>query len=47
MKDNIWKKYKDYDIEKLNEICDEYRGFISKSKIEREVVKNSIKIAED
>ena len=47
MKDNIWKKYKDYDIEKLNEICDDYRGFISKSKIEREVVKNSIKIAED
>ena len=47
MKDNIWKKYKDYDIEKLNEICDEYRGFISKSKIEREVVKNSIKMAED
>ena len=47
MKDNIWKKYEDEDIEQLNVICDEYRNFISQSKIEREVVKNSIEIAED
>ena len=47
MKDNIWKKYESYDLEKLNEICDDYRSFISKSKIEREVVRNSIKMAED
>ncbi len=47
MKDNIWKKYQDEDIEQLNVICDEYRNFISQSKIEREVVKNSIEIAED
>lgn len=46
MKDNIWSKYNDDDIMTLNEICDEYRNFISKSKIEREVVKNSIKMAE-
>ena len=47
MKDNIWKKYSDEDITKLNEICDEYRKFISESKIEREVTRNSIKIAEE
>lgn len=46
MKDNIWKKYSDDDIVTLNEVCDEYRNFISKSKIEREVVRNSIKMAE-
>ena len=46
MKENIWSKYNDDDIMTLNEICDEYRNFISKSKIEREVVKNSIKMAE-
>lgn len=46
MKENIWSKYSDDDIMTLNEICDEYRNFISKSKIEREAVKNSIKMAE-
>ena len=46
MKDNIWSKYEDNDVVKLNEICDEYRDFISRSKIEREVVCNSVKMAE-
>lgn len=46
MKDNIWSKYEDNDLVKLNEICDEYRDFISRSKIEREVVCNSVKMAE-
>ena len=46
MKDNIWSKYEDNDLVKLNEICDEYRDFTSRSKIEREVVCNSVKMAE-
>ena len=47
MKDNIWKKYNDEDINKLNVLCDKYKKFISKSKTEREVVKTSIKLIED
>ena len=47
MKDNIWKKYKEEDINQLNELCDDYRKFISNSKIEREVVSNAIKLAEE
>lgn len=46
MKDNIWTKYNDNDLIKLNEICDEYRDFITRSKIEREVTKNTIKLIE-
>ena len=45
--ENVWKKYNDEDINKLNEICDDYRKFISVSKIEREVIKNSIALAEE
>ena len=47
MKENIWKKYSEEDINVLNELCDDYRKFISTSKIEREVVRNAIKMAED
>ena len=47
MKDNIWKKYSEEDINHLNELCDDYRKFISTSKIEREVVRNAIKLAEE
>lgn len=47
MKDNVWKKYSRYDIATLNEICDDYRKFLSCSKIEREVVRNSIRMAEE
>ena len=46
MKENIWNKYNNEDLELLNYVCDEYRNFISKSKIEREVIKNSIKMVE-
>lgn len=45
--DNVWKKYEDDDLNRLNEICDDYRKFLSVSKIEREVVKNSILLAEE
>ena len=44
--ENVWKKYTDEDVNLLNEICDDYRKFLSVSKIEREVVKNSIALAE-
>ncbi|MBR4694265.1 MAG: aminopeptidase [Bacilli bacterium] len=45
--ENVWKKYNDEDINKLNDVCDDYRKFISISKIEREVIKNAIAIAEN
>lgn len=47
MKENVWKKYEDSDLLKLNEICDDYRKFLSISKIEREVTKNAVKMCED
>ena len=45
--ENVWKKYQDEDLNRLNEICDDYRKFISISKIEREVVCNAIELAEE
>ena len=45
--ENVWKKYNDEDINKLNDVCDDYRKFISISKIEREVIKNAIAIVEN
>jgi len=47
MKDNVWIKYDDKDLNVLNDVCDDYRKFISNSKIEREVVTNSIKLAKE
>ena len=47
MEKNAWNSYNDYDINLLNEICDDYRKFISNSKIEREVVANSISLIEE
>lgn len=47
MKENIWKKYNDEDINLLNNICDDYRKFISDNKIEREVVSATIEICRD
>ena len=47
MKENIWNTYNHTDINLLNDICDDYRKFLTESKIEREVVENSIKLAED
>ena len=46
MKKNIWKNYNEEDIQKLNSICNSYKDFITKSKIEREVVNNTIKLIE-
>ena len=39
MKENIYKKYNDDDLNFLNVLCDDYRKFISNNKIEREVAK--------
>ena len=44
--ENVWKKYNDEDINLLNDICDDYRKYISVSKIEREAVRNAIFLAE-
>ena len=46
MKDSVWKKYNDDDINMLNIICDDYRKFISNNKIEREVVKTTVEYLE-
>lgn len=45
--ENVWKKYKDEDIDLLTSISEDYRKFLSVSKIEREVVSNSIFLAEE
>ena len=45
--ENVWKKYDFSDEETLNEVCDDYRAFLSVSKIEREVVMNSIILADN
>ena len=46
MKENIWKKYNNEDIKKLNILCDNYKRFLSKSKIEREVVNTTVEMIE-
>lgn len=45
--DNVWRKYGDEDITILTNISEDYRRFLSNSKIEREVVKNAISLAEN
>lgn len=47
MKENVWKNYSKEDMNRLNDICDDYRKFLSASKIEREVVRNSIELAKE
>ena len=39
---NAWNKYKAKDLKDLNRVCDEYKEFISKGKIERECVELTI-----
>lgn len=43
---NAWKAYGDADVEKLEQLCRDYRTFISENKTERECVTSSIKLAE-
>ena len=47
MKENVWKNYSKEDMNRLNDICDDYRKFLSVSKIEREAVRNSIELAKE
>ena len=44
---NAWKKYDDATLAELDELCEDYRRFISENKTERECVKSSIKLAEE
>ena len=44
---NAWKKYDDATLAELDELCEDYRRYISENKTERECVKSSIKLAEE
>lgn len=43
---NAWKKYDDATLAELDQLCEDYRRYISENKTERECVKSSIKLAE-
>ena len=43
---NAWKSYSDEDMGKLNNLCDDYRSFISCNKTERECVESMTALAE-
>ena len=40
---NAWKKYDDTTLAELDQLCEDYRRYISENKTERECVKSSIK----
>ncbi len=46
-KESAWKKYREEDLEKLNNICEDYKNFLTVSKTEREAAKEIIRRAED
>ena len=46
-KESAWKKYREEDLEKLNNICEDYKKFLTVSKTEREAAKEIIRRAED
>ena len=46
-KESAWKKYREEDLEKLNNICEDYKRFLTVSKTEREATKEIIRRAED
>ena len=41
-KESAWKKYREEDLEKLNNICEDYKNFLTVSKTEREAAKEGI-----
>ncbi|MBM6682394.1 aminopeptidase [Collinsella intestinalis] len=43
---NAWKAYDDAALAELEELCQDYRAFISQNKTERECVTSSVKLAE-
>lgn len=46
-KESAWKKYNEKDLEKLNNICNDYKRFLTVSKTEREATKEIIRRAEE
>ena len=46
-KEVAWKKYNDTDINKLNELANDYKKFLSNNKTEREITKEVIKRVEE
>ncbi len=46
-KQSAWKKYNKEDLEKLNNICENYKKFLTVSKTEREATKEIIRRAEE
>ena len=46
-KESAWKKYNEEDLEKLNNICNDYIRFLTVSKTEREATKEIIRRAEE
>jgi len=46
MAKNVWSDYKTKDLKELNRVCEGYKDFISKGKMERECVKLSIEMVE-
>lgn len=46
-KESAWKKYNVEDLEKLNNICNDYKRFLTVSKTEREATKEIIRRAEE
>lgn len=46
-KKNAWKKYKEEDLKKLNDLCDDYKRFLTVAKTERESANEIIKCAEE
>lgn len=46
-KESAWKKYNEEDLEKLNNICNDYKRFLTVSKTEREAAKEIIRRAEE
>lgn len=43
--ENAWKKYSEEDLEKVNELAESYRQFISENKTEREFATSAMKLA--
>ena len=44
---NAWKSYDQDELEKLEQICADYRAFIGENKTERECAQATVKLAED
>ena len=43
---NAWKAYDEAAVAELEQLCGDYRAFISENKTERECVVSSVKLAE-